>query len=291
VSEKVLEARSVLSSQKVAYLTPAHGRAFVPRNLRGPRLGVEPPYKACEDSGMGFEFLSDADANRATAVLQNLQRHGIEEWALTGGLAIETHLALRHRPTGNRSLNDLDFVVSRFDCIPESLGTEFLFRHIHPQDPPGKTIAQLVDPHHKLRVDVFRAVESLFSRTIDVEFAFGCMRVVSIEDLTARLARIVLQIGEGTAIPPKYANDLLRLLEMVDPVSAETVWSEHRGSNQPIGFANACELANQLITSYPEMLVPITYSTNAKDVCARCDPNGRFRLAGAETIISVLGYC
>src|SRR5690349_18175470 len=128
---------------------------------------------------MFSEFLNDLDASRATGVLLKLQRHATQEWALTGGLAISIHrLRFRH-VTSIRALNDVDFVVPRFECIPGSLGTGFLCRHIHPLDPPGKTLAQFVDSESKLRVDVFRAHESVLCRTLQLRIASFNLRLVS----------------------------------------------------------------------------------------------------------------
>lgn len=53
---------------------------------------------------MSPEFLSDADSECATTVLEKLRSHGIHEWALTGGLAIEIHAALFGSPTATRPL-------------------------------------------------------------------------------------------------------------------------------------------------------------------------------------------
>jgi hypothetical protein len=53
-------------------------------------------------------------------------------------------------------LNDLDFVAASFDSIPETIGSELLLRHVHPHDPPGKTMLQGVDPktkHQRFRRD------------------------------------------------------------------------------------------------------------------------------------------
>lgn len=242
-------------------------------------------------SAMVLEFLSDSDAERAIAVLEKLQRHGIHQWVLTGGLAIELHLALRGLPTVARPFNDLDFVVPRFDCIPESLDSEFLCRHIHPPDPPGKTIAQFVDSQQRLRVDVFRASEALFNRTVHLQSPIGSTRLVSLEDLIARLTRIVLQVGEDTAVPSKHAHDLVRLLQIADPAKIQTVWFEHRRDEHPLNFREASAMARQLIFTRPLLFRTVQYSTNADEVCERCAPTAGFQLASAQTILSILGYC
>jgi hypothetical protein len=58
----------------------------------------------------------------------------------------------------------VDFIVGSFDDIPESLGTDFVLRHVHPIDSPGKTLLQCVDPETRVRVDVFRAYGSEIER-------------------------------------------------------------------------------------------------------------------------------
>jgi len=109
-------------------------------------------------------FLSGADAERALRAFHKIAQHDISRWALTGGLAIEIHCQrFEHRPS-TRTLNDLDFVAEGFDCIPETLGDSFLFRHIHPLEPPGKTMLQFIDPDSTLRIDLFRAAAAIMSR-------------------------------------------------------------------------------------------------------------------------------
>lgn len=93
-------------------------------------------------------FLSTADADRALRSLGRLLRHDIRRWALTGGFAIEIHHMLRGHQPSRRPLNVIDFIADSFDCIPVTL-------HIHPLDPPGRTILQCIDPESALRIDVF----------------------------------------------------------------------------------------------------------------------------------------
>src|SRR5437868_2926127 len=102
-------------------------------------------------------FLSVVDAKRALRTLRKLGHHDIHGWALTGGLAVEVHHLRRGCPASLRALNDIDFIAESFDGIPETLGDDFLFRHIHPCDPPNRTMLQLVDAEGKLRIDVFRS--------------------------------------------------------------------------------------------------------------------------------------
>lgn len=52
-----------------------------------------------------------------------------------------------------RSLNDLDFVASRFEDIPDTLANGFLFRHVHPHERLGRLgrmTKQIVDADAEL---------------------------------------------------------------------------------------------------------------------------------------------
>jgi len=91
--------------------------------------------------GPRLPFLSAADAERASRSLRKLARHGTGCWALTGGLAFEMHAIRLGMGSGERALNDLDFVAASFGSIPQTLAGDFLFRHIHPHVLPGKNYA------------------------------------------------------------------------------------------------------------------------------------------------------
>ena len=240
---------------------------------------------------MFSEFLSESDARRLLTSLQRIRRHVTDEWALTGGLAASIHHDRSRSSTVIRSLNDIDFVVPRFDCIPRSIASEFLCRHIHPLDPPGKTVAQFVDAENKLRIDVFRTTESVLSRTIEVTGAFGTLRLVSAEDLSARLARILLQLGNGVPAPPKHAEDFCHLMETIDLRAMQPIWCEHRRPNQPESFEEARELTMRLVTTHQHLLVVPRYSTDTDERCDRCVCTTSFPLADAGDVLSILGYC
>ena len=89
-------------------------------------------------------FLTADDTDRVFRTIRKLAEHDISDWALTGGLAVEMHIQNRGHTPRIRTLNDLDFITREFEGIPTSLAGEFLFRHVHPLDPPGKTILQLI---------------------------------------------------------------------------------------------------------------------------------------------------
>jgi hypothetical protein len=236
-------------------------------------------------------FLSVADADRALRTLQNLDQHDIRDWALTGGLAVEIHRLRRGCQPSLRALNDIDFIAESFDDIPETLGDDFLFRHIHPCDPPHRTMLQLVDAEGKLRIDVFRSYGHALCRTSILDLS-GCkINVISLEDLTARTARLALDLAGGVPTPSKHATDFLRLVELVDPLEVETAWLDHRKPEHPYTFKQAADLLQGLISARQDLLITPDYSKDAEDVCLRCQSIRAFRLADPKVILSILGYC
>jgi hypothetical protein len=236
-------------------------------------------------------FLSAADSDRALRTFHKLAHHEIRDWAITGGLAIELHsLRLRCQPSV-RALNDLDFVVSAFDCIPATLGDDFLFRHIHPLDPPGKTILQLIDPDSALRIDVFSAHGAIMRRATRIALGFGAFQVISLEDLVARAARLTLDIVEGVSVQSKHAIDFLRLAALADAEEVEAAWQDHRKPTHPATFKDASSLLHDLIPGRQECLIAPDYSKDIGEVCPRCMPTAAFHLADPNVVLSLLGYC
>ena len=146
-------------------------------------------------------LLGQAGAERALATFQKLAPHDISRWALTGGLAVEIHLLRGGRPSAIRALNDIDFIAEGFDCVPRTLAGDFLFRHVHPLDPPGKTILQFIDADTAMRIDLFRANGAAMSRNICTDLPSGPIQIVSVEDLVARTAKLVLDLAEGAPVP------------------------------------------------------------------------------------------
>jgi len=109
-----------------------------------------------------------------------------------------------------RPLNDLDFIT-------DSFAHDFLFRHVHPLDPPFKMLVQMVDADQSLRVDVFRARTATIDRAREMDLPpVGRVRVISIMDLAAGMARLVFDLACEVAVPSKYARDFLRAMELVE---------------------------------------------------------------------------
>ena len=241
---------------------------------------------------MGFEeFYEPNDANRLARTLRRLAEHDISCWALTGGAAIELHLEERGAARFVRPLHDLDFIAASFDCLPETLGNVLLPRHVHPHDPPGKTMLQAVDPVTAVRVDVFRAYGNEMERARTIVLAEAELRVVAFEDLVARHAQLCCSMLRGHCTAPKYARDLLRMVEVAEPPNIQSIWSEHRKPNDPESFSEVLGLLREIIVSRPDLLVPPNYSTDVAAVCPRCEGTAAFRLADPQQVFALLGYC
>jgi hypothetical protein len=236
-------------------------------------------------------FLSATDATRVERTFRNLAASDISRWVLTGGIAIELHILQRGGPSVLRPVHDIDFITDSFASIPESLGTQFLVCHVHPNDPPGKNLFQAVDPVTEVRIDVFRAYGAELERTVPVTIAGFACRMVSLQDLLARHARLTWDLVEGKPVAPKYARDFLRLLDHVEPGDIEAIWPDHRKSHHLDGFAETARQLRRVIASRSDLLVAPTYSTDVHEVCARCHGAEVFPLADRRQVLALLGYC
>src|SRR6185437_14715298 len=190
----------------------------------------------------------------------------------------------------SRALNDIDFVTDSFDCIPESLADDFLFGHVHPFDPPGKTILQFIDPETALRVDVFRAYGATMDRASKLALPSGTLQLLSMEDLAARTARLVFDLANEVPTPSKHATDFLRLAALVDPDNVETAWLDHRKPEHPLSFNETNRLLQHLIPARQNLLITPSYAKDAGEVCPRCRSTSAFRLADPKVILSLIRY-
>jgi hypothetical protein len=241
---------------------------------------------------MALELIFTAfDSARIAKTFRNLALHEVSAWALTGGVAIELHILQRGGEPILRQLHDLDFITGSFDFIPGTLGRKLLLRHVHPHDPPGKNMLQGVDPDTQVRLDVFRAYGLEMERTSLTEVADIAVKIVSMEDLVARHARLNWDLMEDKPVAPKYARDFLRLIDLVAIDKVEPIWQEHRKPQSPESFAETASLLRRVIASRPELLISPTYSTDLDEVCPRCHGSEAFQLADAGQILSILGYC
>jgi hypothetical protein len=235
------------------------------------------------------QFLSCNDQGRAQRVIQKLASHDPRSWVLTGGLAVEIHHVKRGAEPVRRPLNDIDFLATSFDCLPKDLHKTFLFRHVHPFDPPGKTMLQAIDVDEAVRVDVFNDGGVASRRAEAMSLSKWEMQIISMEDLLARMARLTLNIVYGETVPAKHARDFFRLSKLANLECMEKVWPYHRRENHPATFRKAHELLRDLVPYRQELLITPAYST-AFEICKRCIPTPSFELADPKRLFSILGH-
>jgi hypothetical protein len=205
-----------------------------------------------------------------------------------GGFAVEIHHLIRGADPILRTLNDIDFVASSFDCLPKDLQKDFLFRHVQPLDPLGKIMMQAVDAKEAVRIGIFNDGGAASRRAQTVVLSGWETQMISVEDLLARMARLSLDIGHGEAVPAKHVRDFLRLLKLADADGVEMVWADHRWEDHPATFRKAHELLQDLVSTRQELLITPTYSTTFEN-CKRCRPTPYFQLADPKSVHSILG--
>lgn len=201
------------------------------------------------------------------------------------------HHLLLGRDAFVRPLTDIDFIVDTFDCIPESLSQDFLFRHVHPSDPPGRIVLQLIDPKVGIRIDIFRAFGRTMERALKLSLPSGPVQLIALEDLVARTARMALDVTGGVRTPAKYARDFLRLTKLVHPEQIEQAWYDQRKSTQPATFKEADELLRYCLPASHHLLFEPEYSKTPDQACPRCKATPNFRLVDPSVMLSLLGYC
>jgi hypothetical protein len=231
------------------------------------------------------------DAERAGRALLKLARHDIRNWALTGGVAFEIHSRRLGLDSPQRALNDLDFITGAFECIPGTLCQDFLFRHIHPFVPAGKTMLQLIDRDAALRIDVFRSCGETMNRAVLMELACGPMLIVSLEDLVARAARLMFDLADGVPVASKHAQDYSRFVELTGAKEMDAAWQDHRKPMQPATFPEAKAELRNLISAKAPLLITPRYSQDPNQLCPQCTAIGAFQLADPNLVLALLGYC
>jgi len=150
---------------------------------------------------------------------------------------------------------------------------------------------QIIDEESALRVDVFRASSATMSRTSNLDLPTGTIRLISLEDLVARAARLALDLAAGAPTPSKHATDFLRLAELVDPADVEIIWRDHRKPEHPLSFEETNRLLQDLIPACQDLLITPDYSKDTEMVCPRCSTTTAFRFADPNLILAILGYC
>ena len=203
-----------------------------------------------------------SDTQRLRSCLSRFLPHvDRERLALTGGVAIELHLAGSGRRGRRECLADLDFVASQLDVIAPTVVRDFLVSHYHVAQPGvPKGIVQLVDPITRLRLDIF-------------------------PDCAGTLPRAKRMIVEGEAV---LVLDTQTLLEhKLQTISKSAVDEKHW--LDAVALAALCGVPSP---PRPAQFVPDTYGTDLTLACDRCERSRSpaFPSAPKRIVFDLLGH-
>lgn len=213
--------------------------------------------------------LTSGEAERAAATLDRLRRSGLEP-ALTGGLAIAQHACQDgHAASALRPLHDLDLVVEDIRSVPDGVDQIFEVWHVHADAAPGRMLIQLYDRSTALRIDVFGAQGDTLARCVDASLRKIPLRIVSREDLVARLGSLLLDLALGEAVAPKHARDSSALVRHIDASAMARAWKDHRRGRHPVDFDEARATVLTLVGTRPDLLVD-SNSPYLRSPCPRC---------------------
>jgi hypothetical protein len=129
------------------------------------------------------------------------------------------------------------------------------------------------------------------NHAILVDVSFGALRVISVEDVLAHEARVLLDLAASVPVPAKHADDYLRLAELVKSSNMENAWQDHRKPTYPMTFGEANTLLKGLIATRRNLLIRTEYSKDTAEICPRCVQTPPFQLADPNVVLSFLGYC
>lgn len=237
-------------------------------------------------------FPAGEDFARCRGSLLKLAGHFEEPFALTGSIAAGYHLLKKGAGKRQQSrFNDIDIVVKDLSSLRASLRRDFLISHFHPLRERGKILIMLVDEENRTRIDVFTP------RTISLterltEFAIGetSLRLVSAEDLLAKLLSILYPVTEGRPVEPKYLEHYRSLYAVADLKTARKIWHEYRNENRPVDFEEAAQAVQRKVALNPALLQAGSYSQDIDGVCSWCQTSELFPIAPPPRIYKILGY-
>jgi hypothetical protein len=210
---------------------------------------------------------------------------------ITGSFAVEWQIDRLGGIARPRRLNDLDVVVpDGITNLRAGAAGDLLIHHFHPTRELGNVLIQLVDPRHRLRIDIFSArTPSIVERSSLASIGGVDCRILSAEDLTARLLAIVNIVCEGRAIDPKYWQSLQRLTEVADPGAVSTLWPIYRRSGDE-DLDIVLERVRAVLAATPGLLQPHEYETDIHRECQWCVQRTGFPLAAPDAVFALLGH-
>jgi hypothetical protein len=237
-------------------------------------------------------LLTSEDVSRGVGSLHKLARHFAEPVVLTGSIAAGWHLLNSGRRPSKTHLNDIDTVALRGPSgIGPALGRDFLVNHFHPYRGGGRVLLQLVDEEQRTRVEVFTpGSDSLAERLIDSAVGDVPCRLVSAEDLLAKLLSIIHPAAEGEPVDPKYVERFDSLSAAADMDVVRRLWREYRREGRSADFDEAARLVKSAIASDPGLLRAADYCQDVDLRCEWCHESESFPVASRLKVHEVLGY-
>ncbi len=198
---------------------------------------------------------------------------------------------MRRQPK-KRRLNDIDTViVTGLSFLHPSLSQDFLINHFHPYRGRGRVLFQLVDEEHSIRIDIFTpGSNSLAERLIDCGIGNLSCRIVSAEDLLAKLLSIIHSVVEDKPVDPKYVEQFALLSTVADKAVTRKVWRDYRKENQHLDFDEAADAIKLKIRANPNLLRASCYCQDVDFVCVWCHESQLFPISSRSKIHEILGY-
>ncbi|HKC63002.1 MAG TPA: hypothetical protein VKB86_05165, partial [Pyrinomonadaceae bacterium] len=188
-------------------------------------------------------------------------------------------------------LNDIDTVVESIQNVRSSLSQDFLINHFHPLRGPGRVLLQLVDEEYGTRIEIFTPNSKGFSERL-TDFAVGGLRcrIVSAEDLLAKLLSIIYPVTNGVKVDSKYIEHFKALFAAVDLKAVREIWLDYRKESYSLSFDEAAEAVQRSIAANPTLLQAEEYCQDINFFCRWCCESEKFPLAVRSKVYEILGY-
>jgi hypothetical protein len=117
----------------------------------------------------------------------------------------------------------------------------------------------------------------------------GGKQIVSLEDLLAKAARLLLDLAEGVPVASKHARDYLRFVELADLENMEDAWQDHRKPLHPATFQTTKAVLQDLIPARSKLLITPQYSEDPGERCPLCAPHRRVSVGRSKSCFVVAG--
>jgi hypothetical protein len=206
------------------------------------------------------------DSERLHTCLRNiLPRVDVNEVALTGGIAIQRHLASAGIRETGRTAADVDFVATSLDAISPAISDHFLISHFHTPHPGyDKFMVQVVDPGSHLRIDVFADVKGSVRNARRMAVAGHQVLVLDARAILRHKVELLRRASAARPVDEKHLVDARVLAAMLGE-EIEAVPQSHLTKE-----VYGCDLAP----------------------CPRCDASrtADFPLAAKQQLFDILGY-